>query len=211
MTKQEYDLCLQNCKVGTFVTVYIDPQYNGLDLSGMPSILTQFGTGEACHVEYVCQVITDNTGKVIDIKVICANGKVIAVESMSKYIPILYKIQLTLYSVPNATPQEIAGMTQYGMSTLGQPYNWDIVQNIARVSGRCAIPILGYFININPATWGTPKGYTPMSGWICSKHCTMILRVIRPDAREKRCIDLISPDYFSQGDEIQPYFRASTP
>jgi hypothetical protein len=188
MKQNDFQEFLNNVSEGDFIGVRIRPEASNLE--NIPSVLTEFGDGELCHVEYAINNIT----------VISADGQKVSYNSLEKYKNILDQVELFILFVKNIKDDDIKKMTAFEISRIGTLYNWDIIKNQAIKLAMCKIPVIGFFIN--KYIWKKDKNKTPMSGTICSKECALTVRTVISDFLSDKNIDDISPSDFLESEMI---------
>jgi hypothetical protein len=201
MIQLELDSLLQVSSIGDFLGWRVDPTDVGFD--NLPSVMTQFGDGEICHIEIIIDKILDLTGKIIDLKVIIANGTDVT------YDTVLHRLNpLSLFTLYLIQPLGVNADTRKTMVAQATAeaqvkliYNWDIIKTIAAKELQCEIPIVGFFFN--KIVWTTPPfDKKVMPGTICSKSCANYIRTAFPDFMKKYWIDYISPGSIFDNGEV---------
>jgi hypothetical protein len=201
MEQAEVDNLFQNASIGDFLGWRVDPA--SAEFDKLPDIMTEFGDGQICHIEIIVDKILDATGKIIDLKVIIANGTNVAYDTtMHRLNPLsLFTLYLIQPSGINADARKTMVAKAIVEAQEHLIYNWDIIKTIAMKELQCKIPIVGFFFN--KFVWTTPPlDKKIMSGTICSKSCVNYIRAAFPNFMKKYWIDYISPGSIFDNGEI---------
>jgi len=142
MTKEEFESNVPLIQPLDFIFVSVDP--NKADKSELASLITQWGTGQFCHVE----VKAPDCGEEQNI-VITANGKKVCYEKLKKYLvnPKAYKLTIKrLRNISNeGQVKMIAEIDRQIKANIN--YDWQGIRGMAYKSLLTKIPVLGFFIN----------------------------------------------------------------
>ena len=204
MTKLEFERVLKAVQVGEALGIEIQANAPLKHLTMRFGYITQYGTGILCHVELVIDKIIEN-GVVVDLVLISANGKEVAIERASKYLEDLPFMKIYIIGYENDTEEDRQAYVAMAKTRLGVKYDWHLIGIQTRKGLVCKIPLLGWLLKQFVYTTAPIFNKNPSKGTICSKELALYYRSRHPDYLKKYWIDYIYPALHFEADETTIY------
>lgn len=154
MTKQEYEQELEKIPEYSFIFVRIkEKQKKWWEFwKHIGSYLTQYGTGNFCHVEVKFPDFDNQKNMVI-----CANGKNVMLEKVKKYLTDYEKYELHIKQLKNLTENDKVFMLEEMLFQINAniKYDWKGIRGMTYKALLTKIPVIGFFINM--FIWNLPS------------------------------------------------------
>ncbi|MCM8831081.1 MAG: hypothetical protein NC918_02680 [Candidatus Omnitrophica bacterium] len=153
MTKQEYEKALENIPDFAYIFVRVKERTNWWEFwKHIGSYLTQYGTGNFCHVEVKMPDLFNQKNIVI-----CANGKKVVLEKVKKYLSDYKKYELHIKMLKNLQESDKKYMLDEAQRQLNGniEYDWKGIRGMTYKALLTKIPVVGFFINM--FIWNLPS------------------------------------------------------